>query len=89
MRSLIESKQNDINIEGSPEDKVEIRLMVSSYAAKELIPLLEMLQSMGSMGASRTIKIEDWGKSSVFGFDGDGSSKIDKITAFVHKNQEK
>ena len=46
----------------------------------ELIPMLKEFQMMTSWGSSRTIKIEDWEGNNTFGIDGDGPSKITKIT---------
>ena len=63
----------------SEEKEKTITLKVSPFAAEQLEPLLKEFKSMGSMGSSRTIKIEDWGENSTFDWDGDGSSKIYSI----------
>jgi len=56
-----------------------IQLTVTDQALEELVPLLTELKRLGSMGCSRTIRIEDYEGQSKFGFDGDGSSKIKKL----------
>ncbi len=70
VQHLIESQEGDHTVE----------LVVSDQALEELLPLLKELKRMGSMGSSRSIKIEDWDGESNFGFDGDGSAKIRSIT---------
>lgn len=62
-------------------DKRRIIIECNRAAEDSLIPLLEQLQAMGDMGASRTIKIEDWSdeKQDSFGFDGDGADHIERI----------
>jgi len=60
----------------------KIILTVNEYAKDELVPLLEDLKSMGDMGASRSIILEDWGEDGgtvTHGFDGDGPSAIENI----------
>lgn len=62
-------------------DKRRIIIECNRAAENSLMPLLEQLQKMGDLGASRGIKIEDWsdeGKDS-FGFDGDGPDHIERI----------
>ena len=66
---------------GNYKDKVRIIIDCNRAAADSMMPLLETMKNMGSIGSSRSIKIEDWdhGNDS-FGFDGDGPDKIDSIT---------
>lgn len=72
MASIVEK------ISGKREE-FTIELKVSQYALKQLVPLLQELQRLGSMGCSRSIVIKDYDGKSRFDFDGDGSSKIRDI----------
>lgn len=61
------------------DDSVTIRIKCTRDAAEGLIPLLKELERLGRIGASRGIKIEDYDGRDSFGFDGDGSSRIEEI----------
>jgi hypothetical protein len=56
-----------------------IEVVCSATALDALLPLLQEIQHMGSIGSSRGIKIEDWDGRTNFGFDGDGSDDIFEI----------
>ena len=64
---------------------LEIKIITNEVTDKEcLLPLLKQLKTMGDIGASRNIKIEDWNREedwgvNKFGMDGDGSHGISKI----------
>lgn len=62
-------------------DKMEITIECNRAAMDEIVPLLEEMKAMGSIGSSRSITIEDWSENgeAVHGFDGDGPSKISDI----------
>lgn len=63
------------------EHTLEIKL--NEAALDDLLPLLKEMKRMGSIGQSKTIKIEDYGREDderdTFGFDGDGPSRIISI----------
>ena len=64
---------------GDIYEEVTLTITLNRAALAEVKPLLEDLQAMGSMGCSRSVIIEDWGKDggdTTHGFDGDGPSRI-------------
>ena len=68
----------------SYNDKMRITVDCTRVASEQLKPLLEQLQIMGNIGASRKIEIQDWNRKEEWGrkdfyFDGDGASEIDNI----------
>ncbi len=61
----------------------EIILYCTEQATEELMPLLDKLRHLGKIGASREITVEPVDiddDGNVFYFDGDGSSKIQRMT---------
>lgn len=72
----VQVRKNTGNLVKGFSDSKEIVVKCSESAVNPLLDLLETLQAMGSHGASRDIKIEDYGSH---GFDGDGSDKIGSI----------
>ncbi|MBN2256691.1 MAG: hypothetical protein JW704_02555 [Anaerolineaceae bacterium] len=73
MRKLIKRLEEDY------KTLHEVKVVLNESALGELMPLLNEVKRLGDVGASRTIKIEDWDGKNVFGFDGDGPSKIQSI----------
>ena len=60
-------------------DPATLTIKCNVFTAEELLPLLKQLKYMGQIGASRTIKIEDYDGDNTFGIDGDGPSMIYEI----------
>lgn len=64
---------------------MQITIDCNRAAEEKLMPFLEQIRIMGSIGSSRTIKIEDWSDrkedwaQDKFYFDGDGPDTITKI----------
>ncbi len=79
---------SDLVKQASKRPMKQITIICSEQAAEELAPLLEECKTLGAVGASRSIKIEDWDGESNFGFDGDGSSFIDSIKVEEHRDKE-
>ena len=77
------TKSDEIQTELT-EDKTEESYTISfrtgpKYTLKEVMGLLHILKSMGSMGSSRRIGVMDDKGWDSFDFDGDGQSWIDDI----------
>jgi len=85
---------DDLFVKSLHGKQYKIEMVVSPQAAEQLKPLLEELKKLGDWGCSRGLKIEDWGhergERNLFGFDGDGSSKIHSLTVAetTEKSQE-
>ena len=65
-------------------DKMKIEIVCTRDGQERLSRLLEQLRIMGSIGASRDIKIDDWNRKESWGendfyWDGDGASQIKSI----------
>lgn len=76
MRTLI--TEGRVLLEGSDATQ-RIEIKCSPDALEQLLPLLKELRTLGSVGSSRSIRIDDWDGRTNFGFDGDGSAKIGEI----------
>jgi hypothetical protein len=61
----------------SSEYPNKIEIFCSDTAVGSLLPLLKTLRSMGVLGSTREITIQDW--EGVYEFDGDGSDAIGEI----------
>jgi len=79
MKELIKSIISKI-VQSDYYDIVKIELEVTKSAADQLIPLLENLKTLGDVGGSREIIVSPNDNPQTFFFDGDGASKITKIT---------
>ena len=80
MKGLIEQGRGLLEeIRDDTEHRIE--LTCTKQTIDTLVPLLKELRYLGRVGASRTVRIEDWddNRRSQFGFDGDGADHIGDI----------
>lgn len=71
------SKYKKIYEDSTKSNEYTIVIKCNSAGKNDLLPLLEEIKHLGSVGSSRTIKIVD--EEGVYGFDGDGPSRITSI----------
>jgi hypothetical protein len=70
-------------------DLYELRVVLNEAAIVKLRPLIDEIKYMCDVGASRTVKIEEWderGRRDTFGFDGDGADEIKRVESRMIEN---